>query len=79
MLSREYAKEKYSEILGVPIEHAIVQNLEKHTSNWAYIRTKECGDTPASNNSNHVQRYKQKFLSSGIRSWIGHCKTVGNS
>ena len=33
MLSREYAKEKYSEILGIPIEHAIVQNLEKHTSN----------------------------------------------
>jgi len=63
MLSREYAKEKYSEILGIPIENAIVQNLEKHTSNWAYIRTKECGDTPASNNSNHVQRYKQKFLS----------------
>ena len=23
--------------------------------------------------------HKQKFLSSGIRSWIGHCKTVGNS
>ena len=40
MLSREYAKEKYSEILGVPIEHAIVQNLEKHTSNWAYIERK---------------------------------------
>jgi|TARA_B110000305_G_C19452597_1_gene648897 transcription elongation factor S-II len=63
MLSREYAREKYSEILGVPIEHAIVQNLEKHTSNWTYTRTKKCGDTPASNNSNHVQRYKQKFLS----------------
>lgn len=63
MLSREYAKEKYSEILGLPIEHAIVQNFEKNTSNWAYLRTKEKGDTPASNNRNHVQRYKQKFLS----------------
>ena len=63
MLSREYAKEKYSEILGLPIEHAIVQNFEKNTSNWDYLRTKEKGDTPASNNRNHVQRYKQKFLS----------------
>lgn len=63
MLSREYAKEKYAEILGLPIEHAIVQNLEKCTSNWAYNYTLERGDTPASNNREHVRRYKHKFLS----------------
>jgi len=63
MLSREYAKEKYAEILGLPIEHAIVQNLEKCTSNWTYNYTLERGDTPASNNREHVRRYKQKFLS----------------
>ena len=39
MLSREYARNKYSEILGLPIEHPIVQNLEKHTTNWAYYRS----------------------------------------
>jgi len=63
MLSREYAKEKYADVMGLDIDHNIVKNLEIHTNNWAYIRTKECGDTPASNNSNHIGRYKQKFLS----------------
>ena len=63
MLSREYTKSKYADIFGLPEEHPIVHNLEKHTWNWAYLRTVERGDTPASNNINHVQRCKHKFLS----------------
>ena len=57
MLSREYARQKYSEILGLPIEHAIVQNLEKHISNWAYLRSVDDKYYKC------VQRYKHKFLS----------------
>ena len=63
MLSREYTKSKYADIFGLPEEHPIVHNLEKHTWNWAYLRTVERCDPPASNNINHVQRYKHKFLS----------------
>jgi len=63
MLSREYVKEKYADVMGLDIDHNIVKNLEIHTYNWAYLRSKEMGDTPASNNINHVQRYKHKFLS----------------
>ena len=55
--TREYARQKYSEILGLPIEHAIVQNLEKHTSNWAYLRSVDDKYYKC------VQRYKHKFLS----------------
>ena len=63
MLSREYTRSKYADIFGLSEDHAIVHNLEKHTWNWAYLRSIEKGDTPASNNINHVQRYKHKFLS----------------
>ena len=57
MLSREYARNKYSEILGLPIEHPIVQNLEKHTTNWAYYRSVN------DKSYKYFQRYKHKFLS----------------
>ena len=57
MLSREYARNKYSEILGLPIEHPIVQNLEKHTTNWAYYRSVN------DKSYKYIQRYKHKFLS----------------
>ncbi|MAR39645.1 MAG: hypothetical protein CMD22_03005 [Flavobacteriales bacterium] len=63
MLSREYAREKYADVMGLDLDHNIVKNLEIHTFNWAYRRSKELGDIPAENNRNHVQRYKHKFLS----------------
>ena len=63
MLSREYAKKKYADVMGLDIDHNIVKNLEIHTYNWTFRRTKELGDIPAENNRNHLRRYKQKFLS----------------
>ena len=63
MLSREYAREKYADVMGLELDHNIVKNLEIHTFNWAYRRSKDLGDIPAENNRNHVQRYKHKFLS----------------
>ena len=37
--------------------------MELCTWNWAFRRSSELGDVPATNNRYHVGRYKQKFLS----------------
>ena len=62
MLSREYALEKYAEILGLPKENVTCINLEKCTYNEVIKRTKELGDVPADNNRLFINRYKHTFL-----------------
>jgi len=61
--SREYALQKYADIMGLDIDNNIVKNMELCTWNWAFRRSSELGDVPATNNRYHVGRYKQKFLS----------------
>jgi len=61
--SREYALQKYADIMGLDIDNNIVKNMELCTWNWAFRRSSELGDIPATNNRYHVGRYKQKFLS----------------
>ena len=61
--SREYALQKYADVMGLNIDNNIVKNMELCTWNWAFRRSSELGDVPATNNRYHVGRYKQKFLS----------------
>ena len=61
--SREYALQKYANVMGLDIDNNIVKNMELCTWNWAFRRSSELGDVPATNNRYHVGRYKQKFLS----------------
>ena len=61
--SREYALQKYADVMGLDIDNNIVKNMELCTWNWAFRRSSELGDVPATNNRYHVGRYKQKFLS----------------
>ena len=49
--------------MGLDIDNNIVKNMELCTWNWAFRRSSELGDVPATNNRYHVGRYKQKFLS----------------
>ena len=61
--SREYALQKYADVMGLDIDNNIIKNMELCTWNWAFRRSSELGDVPATNNRYHVGRYKQKFLS----------------
>lgn len=61
--SRKYALQKYADVMGLDIDNNIVKNMELCTWNWAFRRSSELGDVPATNNRYHVGRYKQKFLS----------------
>jgi len=62
MLSREYALEKYAEILGLSKDDKMCINLEKCTYNHVIKKTIELGDTPAEDNRLFINRYKHKFL-----------------
>lgn len=59
---REYVVQKYASLLDLSEDHKICINLEKSTHNWAVKKTVNMGDTPASDNRYHMDRYKHKFL-----------------
>ena len=59
---REYAKDKYADLLGISSDHALSVNLEKSTHNWAVKRSTSLGDVAAADNPYHMNRYKHKFV-----------------
>jgi len=62
LLSRQYALEKYSELLGLSKEDKTCINLEKSTYNSTIRKTNDIGDVPAAENRFFVNRYKHTFL-----------------
>lgn len=61
-MTRQYVVEQYSKLLELPEEHTLCINLEKCTHNWSVKRSVGLGDTAASDNHRHMNRYKHKFL-----------------
>ena len=61
-MSREFVIKRLSELLELPTDDTKCINLEKSIYNWAIKKSNSVGDTPASDNHRHVNRYKSKFL-----------------
>ena len=61
-MSREFVTKRLSELIDLPIDDTRCVNFEKSIYNWAIKQSNSVGDTPASDNHRHVNRYKTKFL-----------------
>ena len=61
-MARDFALNRYAELLELPIDHPLCINMEKSTHNWAVKQTQKSNDTPATDNPRHMSRYKHKFL-----------------